>query len=303
MPPAKTTTPNLATELHLLARPYPAVDWKVQATNAKQKDGKRTPPTKALLVPYIDARAVQARLDYVFGGDWETEFVDINGGTKCGITIAGRTRWDVGEESDGAMGKGPKARFSDALKRAGVAWGIGRFLYDLPAVWVPCSEYSKVSDTEMATIRARYKAWTKRADTIKLYGEVLGHFQAETPPSVEKAPEAPETAQDAAKAEERPESHPEPKAPVDGVLEPKNTLWPQMLVMATSHDYDPDIQAMALEMAGILPGEDKDVVKATLKLLSPEKAEPILAILKTPSAKVGRQDKSPGAFSHAATGK
>jgi hypothetical protein len=56
-------------------------------------------------------------------------------------------------------------------------------------------------------------------------------------------------------------------------------------------------------MAGILPGEDKDVVKATLKLLSPEKAEPILAILKTPSAKVGRQDKSPGAFSHAATGK
>ena len=30
-----------------------------------------------------------------------------------------------------------KGRISDAFKRAAVHWGVGRYLYNLPNVWVP----------------------------------------------------------------------------------------------------------------------------------------------------------------------
>src|SRR5262249_54020635 len=47
------------------------------------------------------------------------------------------TKVDVGgpsEQPDG--GDGLKAAFSDALKRAAVKYGVGRYLYRLPSQWV-----------------------------------------------------------------------------------------------------------------------------------------------------------------------
>jgi hypothetical protein len=52
-------------------------------------------------------------------------------------------KWDTGNES--AM-DGDKGQISDAFKRAGVKWGIGRFLYDLHIKYVPANEVKTQSN-------------------------------------------------------------------------------------------------------------------------------------------------------------
>lgn len=86
------------------------------------------------MLDYIDARFVMDRLDAAVGPEnWQDRFEDLpNGSVRCGIGItfdAGKTwnwKWDVGDQSDIEATKGAH---SDAFKRAGVKWGIGRDLY------------------------------------------------------------------------------------------------------------------------------------------------------------------------------
>ena len=82
---------------------------------------------------YIDARDVMDLLDEVVGVEnWQCEYRDIDGKVYCGIGIwvddKWVWKWDMGVKSDFEADKGEA---SDAFKRAGVKWGIGRFLYNL----------------------------------------------------------------------------------------------------------------------------------------------------------------------------
>ena len=84
---------------------------------------------------YITARQVQDRLDSVVGlGNWSTHyFVHPGGAVECTLTLFGISKADVGYSNnpgDPSREDEPlKAAYSDAFKRAAVAWGIGRFLY------------------------------------------------------------------------------------------------------------------------------------------------------------------------------
>lgn len=85
-------------------------------------------------VAYIDARDVMNRLDEVCGmGNWQTKYESHNGNLYCSVGIKLDSEWvwktDCGSESNVEKEKGEA---SDALKRAAVQWGVGRFLYDLP---------------------------------------------------------------------------------------------------------------------------------------------------------------------------
>lgn len=116
-----------------LSAPFPThlVDFKPQAVT---KDKKR-----ALMVAYVDARAVMDRLDAVVPNDWHFEITPIDGTptptVKGRLTVLGVTREDIGEAGEGEAGT-LKAAASDALKRCAVHFGIGRYLYDLPLSWV-----------------------------------------------------------------------------------------------------------------------------------------------------------------------
>lgn len=116
-----------------LQAPFPAhlVGWKPQSYT---KDRSR-----ALLLAYVDARAVQDRLDAICPDGWSFEIEVVPGtGTptvKGRLTVLGVTREDIGEATDGEYGT-LKAASSDALKRCAVQFGIGRYLYDLPKQWV-----------------------------------------------------------------------------------------------------------------------------------------------------------------------
>ena len=97
---------------------------------------------RAMALAYIDCRVVQDRLDAVLGVEgWMDEYEILpEGSVVCKLRLKLGDDWvvksDVGspsEQPDG--GDRLKAAFSDALKRAAIKFGIGRYLYRLPAVW------------------------------------------------------------------------------------------------------------------------------------------------------------------------
>jgi hypothetical protein len=99
-----------------------------------------------MALAYIDARAVMDRLDSVCGPEnWTDAYTETpKGRLICTLSINIGGQWV--SKSDGAGDtdvEGDKGAISDALKRAAVKWGIGRYLYDMPTPWVPCESYKK----------------------------------------------------------------------------------------------------------------------------------------------------------------
>jgi hypothetical protein len=97
---------------------------------------------RALALAYIDCRVIQDRLDDVLGVEnWMDEYeILTDGSVMCRLKLRLNGEWvvktDVGSPSEQPdVGDRLKAAFSDALKRAAVKFGIGRYLYRLPAVW------------------------------------------------------------------------------------------------------------------------------------------------------------------------
>ena len=105
------------------------LSWKPQVLSADK--------TRALAVAYVDARDVARRLDQVCGGEWSFTWEAVDATyVKGSLSICGTVRQDVGEKGDGEAGETLKAAVSDALKRCAVLFGVGRYLYYLPGVWV-----------------------------------------------------------------------------------------------------------------------------------------------------------------------
>jgi hypothetical protein len=132
------------------------VSWRVGSTTKDKKRG--------LALAYLDARDVMERLDEVCGPEnWQSDCYDAGDGRlacKLGIRIDGEWVWKCDgaggrEASDKGLSENDvsKASFSDALKRAAVLWGIGRYLYDLQTPWVNLDEYKKIIPAEYDKLR------------------------------------------------------------------------------------------------------------------------------------------------------
>lgn len=123
-----------AEDIKLLFADFPldAIHWRAQTVT---KDG-----TKALALAYLDARDVMDRLDSVLGSEnWQDRYEFFGPRTVCYLSIRIDGEWIT--KADGAGDtdvESEKGAISDALKRAAVKWGIGRYLYDLGNTWVPC---------------------------------------------------------------------------------------------------------------------------------------------------------------------
>jgi hypothetical protein len=118
--------------LKLLSKKFPEQDleWRIQQC------GKGANGAWALVVPYITNRAIMQRLDKVCGVDgWKNEYTASPCGTgyMCGISIKigdeWVTRWDGSEITGGGSIDKVKSTLSTSMKRTGVQWGIGRYLY------------------------------------------------------------------------------------------------------------------------------------------------------------------------------
>lgn len=117
----------------LLAAPFPPerVHWRI---GRKNKDGSR-----ATLLAYLDARDVMDRLDEVLGIEgWQSSFKETQSGRViCELRAFIDGTWITKSDGAGSSAiEGDKGGISDALKRAAVSFGIGRYLYSLDTPWV-----------------------------------------------------------------------------------------------------------------------------------------------------------------------
>lgn len=150
----------LQTLLQNLKKEVP-YQWRIQS-KTKNKD-------KAICSAYIDARDVMNVLDTHCEYGWQTDVKEIAGFIFYGIginvplvpptgeeedfemTLHTIWRWDTGsriedDKADNMYEQAGKSAASDAFKRAAVQWGVGRFLYDLDTVLLPCDGYNVVDE-------------------------------------------------------------------------------------------------------------------------------------------------------------
>lgn len=135
-----------------LSAPFPVnkIHWRVGSTNKEKTSG--------LALAYLDARDVMDRLDDVVGPEyWQNRYPHANNKTCCeiGIMVGGEWVWKANGAGDTAH-EAEKGAFSDAFKRAGVMWGIGRYLYGLENIWVPLEQAGrsvKIAESELPRLQ------------------------------------------------------------------------------------------------------------------------------------------------------
>jgi hypothetical protein len=128
------------------------VDFRVQG-RANEQTGR------AQVLAYIDARAVQDRLDAAVGaGNWSFDWTPLvidNGEVmvaKGTLTVFGVSKSDAGSASNFEQSLGA---VSHSFKRAAVHWGIGRYLYSLPTAWVQVERGGRIPESVLRELRSR----------------------------------------------------------------------------------------------------------------------------------------------------
>lgn len=125
-----------------LNQPFEAheIEWRIN------RKGFSNGKPWATAIPYITSRAVQDRLDSVFGlFGWQNETKMVTDkGFLSGISVKHDgewiTKWDGAEGSNSNGMDLVKSGSSNSLKRAAVLLGIGRYLYDLDEFFVDTVE-------------------------------------------------------------------------------------------------------------------------------------------------------------------
>lgn len=113
------------------------LEYKVGATNADK--------TMGLALVYVQARAIQNRLDEVVGFEnWRVSYQEIEGGYLATLELRINGEWI--SKQDGANKtdfEAIKGGISSAFKRVASVWGIGRYLYDIENQWLPIKSKGK----------------------------------------------------------------------------------------------------------------------------------------------------------------
>ena len=122
--------------LEKLAQPFPSssIYWRAGVVSRDKK--------RAQALPYAEPRIYEDRLNQICPGLWSVSFRPWGESRIiCDLTIGELTRSSTGEENEGfAPGTAAEAQ---AFKRACVKFGLGRYLYDIPIVWVPYDEKAR----------------------------------------------------------------------------------------------------------------------------------------------------------------
>lgn len=207
-----------ATTAERLSAPFYAdeVEWKIQS---KTKDKQR-----ALVVPYIKARALQQRLDDALGiENWTDQYQEVGDGFNCALSILINGVWitknDAAETvvmttyDDGTKRtiNSLKGTYSSAFKRVCTTWGVGRYLYDIPRRWVPIDNKGKFTIPVLAP--NFYPADATR-NGFRPDGKVI-ESEDLTPPESQDKPTPPESQDTPTPPEQKDQNptddHPDPK--------------------------------------------------------------------------------------------
>ena len=129
------------------------------------------------------ARTDQDILDEIFGSEnWQSSHYEVKGKDFCTISVRvnwdeGRYDWvsksDCGSESNIEAEKGEA---SDAFKRAGFQWGIGRELYTAPRIWLS----SEVDPYSLSVSKIGYDE-NDRISELEIMGKRNGKWEVVYP--------------------------------------------------------------------------------------------------------------------------
>ena len=129
---------------------------------------KQVSKNGAVALLYKTARTDMTVLDEVYGAEkWTVDYKEIKGNLYCGIGIYTENtglvwKWDCGIESrEDGEGNQKKGEASDAFKRAGFKWGIGRELYTAPFMFlsVPTEEDDNKKAKVVYKLKDRYQTF------------------------------------------------------------------------------------------------------------------------------------------------
>jgi len=116
-----------------LYKPFPLDRVKFRV-GARTKDKKKCIP-----LAYVDARDVIQRLNNTFGLGWESSQTGMGG---CSLTLPfGEKRITRTDDAGETKVEAEKGKYSGALKRAAVHFGVGLYLYYFPNVYVDFDGY------------------------------------------------------------------------------------------------------------------------------------------------------------------
>lgn len=238
-PPAQTH----AQALELLRRPFAPGAIGFRAMTKVAYNGQ--PYAGAQVAAFLGAQSVVQRLNAVLPGRWRQEFAPITqdllsaGQRKlylaCRLTITlpltlggadvEAVYEDVGELDAGSLA-GLKALYSDARKRAGVAAGIGAYLYTAlePVVLPIGTEVRQVQvlrrqgKSDLLTLSAATEQWLRNGYATRMatdavrrdLGEILSHGEPQT--GIGQG-EATELSTQTSAADDKPISTPAPAPP------------------------------------------------------------------------------------------
>lgn len=148
---------------------------------------------KVQVVPFIDARSVVARLNYLVPGRWSEEYSKgvAEGWIECQLIIGAQSDFvahrDMCEiNPNGTRVDAAKTGASESLKRAAVKFGIGASLYAVPRMFVPSDKLAEftravgqsstlvLTEAGVRHFRSVYERWLK-SPAGKAWGEPLDH--------------------------------------------------------------------------------------------------------------------------------
>ncbi|MDF1510528.1 Rad52/Rad22 family DNA repair protein [Robertmurraya sp. DFI.2.37] len=121
-----------------LQKPFPASDIEFRV----QSCGISNNRPWAMVLAYVQARAIQKRLDEVFGWDgWTDEYRATDGNMICRLGVKTEHGWIYKENgASETQVEAFKGGISAAFKRvAASGYGIGRYLYDLTESFAECT--------------------------------------------------------------------------------------------------------------------------------------------------------------------
>jgi hypothetical protein len=124
-----------------LQAPFPAseIEFRVQSCGVTKG---QTPKPWVMVLAYVQARAIQKRLDDVFGWDgWSEEYRSQDSNMICRLGVRTESGWIYKENGASQTDiEAFKGGISGAFKRvASSGFGIGRYLYNLEESFAECS--------------------------------------------------------------------------------------------------------------------------------------------------------------------
>jgi len=133
------------------------LEWRVQSCGIKNNK------PWAMVLVYVQARAIQNRIDEIFGWEnWSEEYREVDGSIICRLGVYHNDRWIYKENGASKTDiEAFKGGISGAFKRvASSGFGIGRYLYKIESNFAECSLEKKEGFTEKAKTKdGKYIYW------------------------------------------------------------------------------------------------------------------------------------------------